>query len=201
MKVIGICGGSGSGKTMISLMFNKYDVPAIDTDNIYREITAADGPCNRALAEAFGSEIISDDGSLNRKALAKIVFTGEGAKNKLETLNKISHKFILDETRRRLSEYELKGKKAAIVDAPLLFESGFDKECDVVISVVADKEIRLKRIMRRDKIDRESAEARINSQLSDDEIIARSDFVIVNSLDTLDLDDQVYRTAKIILNN
>ena len=73
MKVIGLCGGSGSGKGIVSSLFAKCGIPAIDTDKVYREITSADGPCNQALALVFGSEIISDDGSLNRKALAKIV--------------------------------------------------------------------------------------------------------------------------------
>ena len=201
MKVIGLCGGSGSGKGIVSSLFAKCGIPAIDTDKVYREITSADGPCNQALALVFGSVIISDDGSLNRKELAKIVFSGEEADQRLENLNKIAHKFILDETRKRLETYEGEGKWAAIVDAPVLFESGFDSECDIIISVVADREIRLGRIMKRDNLDRAAAEARINSQLSDSEIISRSDFVIDNNSDLKSLEQQVERIAKSILNN
>ena len=201
MKVIGLCGGSGSGKGVVSSLFESRGVPAIDTDTVYRELTLGDGPCTRALAGEFGKEIISADGSLNRKVLGKIVFTDKDAKAKLKRLNEIAHQFILDETRRRLDIYRNQGYAAAIVDAPVLFESCFDSECDIIISVVADREVRIRRIMIRDNIDRESAEARIDSQLSDNEIILRSDFVIRNDSDLTALDERVCEVAHLILDN
>lgn len=201
MKVIGLCGGSGSGKGAVSSIFQKIGIPSIDTDAVYREITSSDGPCLRALCEEFGKGIISDDGSLNRKALAKNVFNSKDAKTRLKKLNEIAHNFILDETRRRLDIYKSMGYEAAIVDAPVLFESGFDSECDVILSVVADKETRIERIIHRDKIDRESAITRINSQLSDEEIISRSDFIIRNDLDLYALEDRVRKVADLILEN
>ena len=199
MKVIGLCGGSGSGKGAVSSLFEKNGIPAIDTDAVYREITSADGPCNKALAEEFGKEIISRDGSLNRKVLRKLVFTGDGADARLKRLNEITHKYILDDARRRLADFENKGCRAAIVDAPVLFESGFDKECDIIISVIADREVRTSRIMQRDNLDKLSAEARIASQLSDEELISRSDIVIENNSDLASLEKRVSEIAKIIL--
>ena len=153
------------------------------------------------MCEEFGKEIISEDGSLNRKALGKIVFTGEGAEERLKKLNEIAHKFILDKTRLILDDFKNQGVRAAIVDAPVLFESGFDSECDVTIAVIADREIRIGRIIARDKIDRESAEARIASQLSDEELISRSNIIIENNSNLLDLEKRVSEVANLLLNN
>ena len=98
MKVIGLCGGSGSGKGVVSSLFDRRGIPAIDTDTVYRELTSVDSPCNRVLSNEFGKEIISTDGSLNRKKLRTIVFTGDDSKLHLKKLNEITHKYILDET-------------------------------------------------------------------------------------------------------
>ena len=201
MKVIGLCGGSGSGKGTVSGLFLKQGIPSIDTDAIYREITSGDSECLRALSIEFGDEIISTDGSLNRKALSKIVFSGKGAEVRLKKLNEISHQFILDETRSRLSEYEEQGFLTAIVDAPVLFESGFNTECDCVIAVVADREVRINRIMLRDKIDRESAISRIDSQLNDEWLASHADYVIENNSDLVTLESQVSKVANQIMNN
>ena len=201
MKVIGLCGGSGSGKGVVSSFFAHRGIPAIDTDAVYRELVSGDTPCTRALSDEFGKEIISIDGSVNRALLAKIVFTGENCDYKLKKLNSITHKFILDETRKRLSSFKAKGYLAAIVDAPVLFESGFDKECDLVISVVADSSIRVNRIIARDNINVEAAMARITKQLSNDELIVRSNFVIENNSDLQSLEKKVNEIADLILNN
>ena len=137
MKVIGLCGGSGSGKGAVSRIFAEIGIPSIDTDAVYRRMTLSDSPCMRALAAEFGKEIINSLGGLDRARLASIVFNDP---SRLKTLNKIAHSFILDETRRRLAEYSDEGFPAAVVDAPVLFESGFDKECDEIICVLADSE-------------------------------------------------------------
>ena len=173
--------------------------PLVKENQLFISIAA--GKNIEWIENEFGKEIISTDGSLNRRALAKIVFTGEGADERLKKLNKIAHKFILDETRRRLEGYKSLGYKAAIVDAPVLFESEFDKECDIIISVIANKEVRIGRIMERDNIDRDSAEARIASQMSNDELISRSNFVIENNSDLSTLEKRVNEVAELILNN
>ena len=199
MKIIGLCGGSGSGKGSACQIFGKYGIPSIDTDSIYREITAAPGECLAALQNEFGSEIINESGALDRKRLASIVFSGEDSSSRLARLNEITHKFILDETRRRLDEYRAMDAVAAIVDAPLLFESGFDRECDILVAVVAERELRINRIMSRDGITRKAAEQRIDSQLSDDELILRCDYVIRNDYDISYLKQEVRTVLKTIL--
>ena len=191
MKVIGLCGGSGSGKGAVSSIFDDLGIPSIDTDAVYREMTLGDSPCLRALAIEFGDEIISANGSLDRARLASIVFSGEGCDARRRRLNEIAHYFILEETRRRLKEYESLGCIAALVDAPVLFESGFDKECDKIICVLADKDTRVERIVARDGISRQAAKARINSQMSDEELISRCDYVIYNNCDLESLKSSV----------
>lgn len=196
MKVIGLCGGSGSGKGSACQIFQEFGIPCIDTDAVYREITSTPGDCLTALQNEFGSEIITESGALNRKKLASIVFSGEDSASKLVRLNEITHKFILDETRRRLDNYRAMDAVAAIVDAPVLFESGFDRECDVIVFVVAERELRIARIMSRDGIPREAAEQRINSQMSDDELITRCDYMIRNDYDLSYLKQEVKTVLK-----
>lgn len=199
MIIIGLCGGSGSGKGSVCKIFSEFGIPCIDTDAVYREITSAPGECLTALQNEFGIEIITESGALNRKKLASIVFSGEDSKLRLERLNEITHKYILDETKRRLDNYRTMGDAAAIVDAPVLFESGFDRECDVIVLVVAERELRITRIMSRDGITRKEAEQRINSQISDDELMLRCDYMIRNDYDLSYLKQEVKTVLKKIL--
>ena len=199
MIIIGLCGGSGSGKGSVCKIFSEFGIPCIDTDAVYREITSAPGECLTALQNEFGIEIITESGTLNRKKLASIVFSGEDSKLRLERLNEITHKYILDETKRSLDNYRTMGAAAAIVDAPVLFESGFDRECDVIVLVVAERELRITRIMSRDGITRKEAEQRINSQISDDELMLRCDYMIRNDYDLSYLKQEVKTVLKKIL--
>ena len=188
MKVIGLCGGSGSGKGAVSKIFLEIRIPSIDTDAVYREMTLSDSPCMRALRQEFGDEVVNSLGGLDRTRLGSIVFNDP---SRLKILNKIAHSFILDETRRRIAIYKDKGFPAAIVDAPVLFESGFDNECDEIICVVADREIRTCRIMSRDGITRDAAEKRIASQMPDEILISKCDHVIYNNSDIESLREQI----------
>ncbi len=199
MIVIGLCGGSGSGKGTVSHIFRQNGIPTVDTDAVYREITGQYGPALAALEREFGREIITDDNTLDRKALANMVFSGENSTQRLARLNEIAHKYILDETRARLMECEKNGAPVAVVDAPVLFESGFDSECDVIVCVVAEKEKRLSRIVSRDNISFDDAERRIGAQMTDDEIISRSDHIICNNSDLESLKEQVISLLSEIL--
>lgn len=188
MKVIGLCGGSGSGKGTLAAMLSEGGFLHIDADAVYHEITSGDSPCLRAMTEAFGRDIISPSGALDRRALASVVFA-DGAKEKLSLLNSISHRYVLEEIRKRIIAAE--GKyHGAIVDAPLLFESGFNTECDFIVSVIAPKELRISRISERDGIDRDAAERRINAQLDDEFLRLHSDIIITNDKDTAALYEQ-----------
>ena len=189
MKIIGLTGGSGAGKSVVAETFRAYGVESIDTDRVYREVTAEGMPCLAELAERFGAGILDVGGNLNRRALAGIAFTS--AEN-LSALNTITHKYILAECSRRIEEQRNVGRQAVIIDAPVLFESGFDRECDFVIAVTAEIVLRLNRIVARDGISEEQARRRIANQMSDAEYARRSDYVIVNNGGD-DIEEQVRR--------
>lgn len=187
-KVIGLCGGSGSGKGVVGSFFTKHGYLTIDTDKVYREITDNTSHCLDALVCEFGAEILSSEGKLNRQRLGEIVFSN---KEKLNTLNNITHKFILGQVRAIINDPDNSSYVGFVVDAPLLYESCFDKECDVVVAVVCDVDTRVKRIVARDGISGTSALKRINSQTSDEQISALADFIIENNGDIKKLERDV----------
>lgn len=179
MKIIGLTGPSGAGKGYVAAIFASYGVPSIDTDVVYHELTTPPSACLDELTACFGKQILTPSGTLNRRALAAIVFA-PGAGEALAGLNRITHRHVLAEVRRRCGELDAAGCCAVLVDAPQLFESGFDAECDRVLVVLAPRDIRLSRIMERDGLERARAEARLNAQKPDDFFREHADGVIVN---------------------
>ena len=179
MLKVGICGTSGAGKGYVCEKFKKYGAVHIDTDKVYREIAVPGSACLSEIKAFFGNEVINKDGTLNRVELSKKVFDSKNPAH-LQILNKITHKHINKRVIELIEENEKKGKKIVLIDVPLMFESEFNKMCDVVICVTADYETKIQRIMKRDKITREKAEKRLRSQMSDDELRKLSDYEIVN---------------------
>lgn len=174
-------------------------VRALDTDKVSRLVSAPGKPCLRELCECFGEKILREDGTLDRKVLGGIVFgeNDENIKNqKLADLNRITHKHIIVEINDWLGRRAASGDTVAVVDAPQLFESGFDKHCDFIVGVIAEKDVRIRRIMARDGITRESAEARISSQKSDDFFIENCDFIVYNNGGIDALEQQVANILK-----
>lgn len=188
MLVIGLTGGTGSGKGTVCQKFLKYGIKSIDTDQTARQVCAAGTPCLNELVENFGPSILNADQTLNRQALAAIAFSD---KEKHLTLNKITHKYILAEVRRQIEEETKNSAKAIIVDAPLLFESNFDKECDIIIAVTSSAETRIQRIIKRDNISFETAKLRLSKQGNDEFYTSRADFVITNNGNIEELDLQI----------
>ena len=199
MKVIGVCGGSGSGKGAVCRLFSELGIPSIDTDALYHEMTAKRCALTEALAARFGEDVLDENGALCRPRLAKKVFAPD-AKDALADLNRIAHAHILAGARVWLAECRDRGLPAALVDAPLLFESGFDKECDGIICVTAPVELRIARIMERDGISRLDAERRIGAQHSDAYLLERCGYHIVNEGDLSTLQARVGEVAQKILN-
>lgn len=177
MVVVGLTGGSGAGKGYVCRIFSEYGILSVDADEVYRIVSARGTPCLAELGEYFGQGILTADGELDRRALADIVFK-RGAEDKLASLNRIAHKYVIEYCERWIAERESLGDFAVIIDAPQLFESGLDKRCDLVVSVVADRECRIERITERDGISRERAEKRIDSQYDDAFFAANSDYVV-----------------------
>ncbi len=190
---IGLCGQSGAGKGYVAAMFAKKGIPSIDTDGVYRDLTAPEpslSPCMAALCDAFGKETALPDGSLNRTYLRTQVFGKENSE-KRALLNRITHQFILAETEKRAASLCANGAHFVLIDAPLLYESGIYKKCAAVICVTAPLAVRLARIEKRDGITEEAAMARIRIQIDEDTLRARADYVIVNDGDAESLDAQV----------
>jgi len=179
MKIIGVCGPSGSGKGVVLEGFEKLGIPTINADEVYHYLTSGPGPCVDALRAEFGDFILLENGGLDRRALAKIVFSGDEAAVQREKLNKITHKFVIDEIHRILDELSANNRMAAI-EAPLLFESGLCFECDVIVGVELDNNIRIERICKRDGISRKEARARIKSQMDDRALDRVCDYIIDN---------------------
>ena len=190
MLVIGLTGPSGAGKGEVSRILQGYGAQIIDADAVYHALLVPPSPCLDALRERFGKEILTESGELDRKKLGSIVFADPDA---LHDLNTIAHRFVMKETRRRLAALRDTDTRLAVFDAPQLFEAGAERDCDTVISVLADKQIRAARIMARDGIDETAAYRRINAQLDDAYFRAHSDHIIENNGTEEELFQKVHR--------
>ncbi len=187
--IVGLTGGTGTGKTLISEYFKDFGFEVIDYDKITREIYLKGSDCLNEIVCAFGEDILTNEGELERRKLGSIVFA---SKEKLDILNNIVYKYILEKTKNQIEEAK---DKKLLLDAPTLFEAGLEKECDYVVGVIADKNLRLQRICQRDGLDREDAENRISSQKNDEFFRQNCHFIIENSGN---LEELKIKTEKII---
>lgn len=181
MKIIGITGPTGAGKSLLSSCLEAKGIPIIDADSVYHDMLLPPSECLNAIRRAFGNKIFSCDGKLDRAKLASIVFS---SKEKLDLLNRTVLGNVLCEIRLLISDYRRQGFDAVAVDAPTLIESGFHKECNIVISVLAPAELRMKRIIERDSLSPEKAALRVNAQKSDKFYTQNSHYVLINDGDT-----------------
>lgn len=163
MKVVGITGGSGCGKTTALRELEKMGALILDCDAVYHRLTEESEALREALCARFGE--VYKDGKLDRKALGRIVFADEAA---LAELNAITHRFVDEECERLMEEYAMAGGRIAAIDAIALCESGMDKKCAFTVAVLADRDIRIARIMARDSITAEYAALRIDAQQKDE---------------------------------
>ncbi|MCI5905333.1 MAG: dephospho-CoA kinase [Oscillospiraceae bacterium] len=192
ISVIGLTGQSGAGKTTVSKVFSEEGFADINADKIAREIMVKDSPCLKELAECFGSEIILENGELDRRKLAGIVFNDQ---EKLAQLNAISYPYITYEIMKKIKEYAGEGKRFVLLDAPTLFESRADDFCDLIISVTAPESVRTERIAKRDGISPEQIKERFSSQHSEKFFIDHSDFIIKNNKSVDDLIEKAREVA------
>lgn len=173
MIKVAICGGIGSGKSTICAMFAERGAAIYDSDARAKVLMNESEPLRKALIEAFGEECYAE-GHLNRSYLAGRVF---GSEEQLARLNSIVHPAVKEDFLRWAAEQE---GDYCILESAILFESGFDALVDKSVAVLAPMPLRIERAMRRDGASREQIEARIRAQMSDDELVARADFAIVN---------------------
>ncbi len=180
MKIIGITGSSGTGKTTVSKILAEYDyIEIIDCDKVAKEIAVPGNIYLETIKKEFGREYFLDDGNLNRRMLAETIYNN---KEKLEKLNNITFKYVVEEILNQINKIkEDKSIKIIAIDAPLLFESNLDKNCDYIISLVANEEIKIDRICKRDNINKEFAQKRLKIQKEDNFYTSKSDFIIENN--------------------
>ena len=178
MLVIGLTGPTGAGKGTVSQLFASYGVAVIDADAVYHSLLVPPSPCLDALVARFGKEILTADGRLDRPTLGRKVFSDREA---LSDLNEITHRFVMAKIRAMLADLQRDPPIAALIDAPQLFEAGADRDCDVIVSVLADPKLRMQRIQTRDGIDAEMAQKRMNVQKSDAFFREHSTYVIENN--------------------
>lgn len=177
--IIGLTGTIGSGKSTVSSRLIGRGARVLDADAFSKKAVEPESHCLREIERVFGKEMINFDGSLNRGALAAVIFAN---KQKREMLNGIIHPFVLNEFERTTSEQKQTDKSRLIVwDVPLLIEVGWQKKTDFVWVVNANEDIRLARILKRDNCTVEQARRRIAAQMADDMKIACADELIDNS--------------------
>ena len=176
MSIIGITGGSGTGKTTALNTLEGMGALCIDCDELYHKLTRESAELKAAIEARFGP--VYKDKELDRKALGQIVFSDSDA---LSELNAITHSAIGKALDRLIREHAINGGRLVAIDAIALVEGGASKRCDVVFGVVAPEQIRVERIMSREGITREYAKLRINAQKKDDYYKQHCDRLLVNS--------------------
>lgn len=177
MKIIGVTGGTGSGKSTVSKILAENGAVVLDADKISKELQRKGTTTFKKIVEAFGESVVADDGELDRKALSEMIFRDE---EKRLLINSIVHKEVARVFRERLKVLEEVDTKIAVLDVPIPTEEGFFELVNTVWAVVANDDLRIERIMERSGLTEAEAERRIASQFSNREYEELADVVIEN---------------------
>ncbi|MCI9355151.1 MAG: dephospho-CoA kinase [Firmicutes bacterium] len=189
MKVIGLTGGTGSGKSIVSAFLQQNGAYIIDADEIAHGIIERGKPAYEELTNYFGGAILDQDRNILRKKLGSIVFTN---KEKLDFLNRCTHKYISQEIDKQIAERKKKQRDTCIVlDAPLLLEAKLENRCNEIWVVFAEEEVRARRIMERDNITYQEAKNRIGCQKNWDFYRQKANLILDNSKDLQHLKRQL----------
>lgn len=188
MKIIGLTGGIGSGKSTVAQLLVQEGWVLVDADRIARDIVEPGQPALTELAEAFGQDILLPNGSLDRGLLASRAFA---SREKTDVLNSITHPRIQEETQARFEAARQGGADFVVYDMPLLVDKGLHKDMDATIVVDVDVEERVRRLVEYRGLEESDARRRIAAQIPDDVRRAAADFVIDNNGPREALDAQV----------
>lgn len=181
MKLIGLCGRSGSGKSECGKIIESMGIAVIDCDAVYHALLEKSEPLKNELTGFFGMEILNNEGEIDRRALGRVVFADDKL---LSKLNEITHKHILQNVLERAERLAPESRGGlVVVQAPLLFESSFDKQCYKIVGVIAPEEKSVERLNRRDNLTAEQAKTRLSKQLDNDFLKKRCDYIIYNDSD------------------
>lgn len=187
-RVLGLTGQSGAGKSTVAEFLEQNGFYVISADLLVKKIYNSGSPCLKTIAAVFGEDIISDNGTPDRKLLAKRAFS---SKENTALLSSIVHPFVTAELFTQIKKAAESGATTVVYDAPQLFESNADVICDEIISVTAEKSVRLERICKRDNISKENALMRMNAQLDEEFFRENSDYIIENNSDLSSLNVQL----------
>lgn len=174
---VAVTGSAGSGKSSVCERLKQLGVPVVSSDELAREAVAPGTAALKQIVKYFGSEALNEDGTLNRQRIRQIVVRDAGARKKLEA-------FVHPEIVKRIHAYVAAAEKekcsAIIVEVPLLFELALDEQFDAVLLVLAGRRQQVERLVRRDHVTRDEAEALLNLQMPDEDKVEKSDYVIHN---------------------
>lgn len=173
-KIIGLTGGIGSGKSTVAALFSQHGIPVYIADDAAKEVMQSE-TIQEKIKEQFGDNLFIK-GVLDRQALASVVFSN---KEKLQQLNAIVHPAVAHHFNLWLDAHQ--ECDTIIYESAILFESGGDKKCDTVITVLAPEALRIERVMARDATTKEKIIQRMQMQWTDEQRLEKSDFVINNS--------------------
>jgi len=173
--LVALTGGVASGKTSVSKRLAEQGVPIVDTDLIARQVVAPGADGLNRLVDAFGPEILDASGALDRSRMREQVFAQP---QRRETLESILHPLIESEVRRQIAQHDSADYLVLVV--PLLVESGLFEDVDRIVVVDAPRSIQIRRLLERDRVDRDQAEAILSAQASRSERLAVADEVIDN---------------------
>ncbi|MBE6893852.1 MAG: dephospho-CoA kinase [Ruminococcaceae bacterium] len=192
-NIIGLTGQTGAGKSSVREILQKKGAAVIDADTVAHDITDNNVNCIYDIVNHFSCLVLNEKGKINRKALGKRVFSD---KKELLALNKIIFPYILEAIEHEVLGYIAKGAENIVIDGATVIESGCGKMCDVLVSVVAEEETRLTRIIKRDGITKADAERRVSAQKPEEFYTENSDFVIRNDSTPAELERSVNSVLK-----
>jgi dephospho-coA kinase len=178
VKVLGVTGGSGSGKTVVCRILKEQGGKIIDADKITRKLQEPGQPVYNEIKEYFGNDIIAADGAIDRRKLGKIIFA---EREQRSVLNRIVHTRVSQEIKKRIETYWKQGDVPfAVLDVPIPVEEGFFDTADCIWAVVANDDLRIARLMKRMEIPEEEAQRRIAAQMTNREYEEIADVTILN---------------------
>ena len=180
MKIIGLTGGIGTGKSTVSAYLAQKGCKIIDADLISHQMTEAGSPCLAEIKAAFGEDVFLRDGNLDRKKVGRLVFADA---TKKKTLEQIITRRVIEKTLRILQDCRAQQEDLVVLDAPLLFECGMQRYTDETWLVVCRTETRLRRIAARDGLAEEDIQKRIANQMSTEQKEKLADYILDNSRD------------------
>lgn len=191
MKIIGITGSSGSGKSTVCEILNeKYNVKIIDADKIAKELLTSGTEYYNDVISKFGIEITNGSGEIDRKKLADLIYNDD---KKREMLNNSTFHYVVKEIKLRAKEIN---NVDIIIDAPLLFESKLDDICNFTIGVIAKESVQIERIIKRDTISKEQACKRLKAQQTNDFYMSKCTEIIENNNEYIETEKQIEEIAK-----